>query len=71
MRAAHRDALLALGLRDRRFGWPLEMALRAAADGWRIKEVEVPYRARRGRSKVTGTLRGTLRAARDTAQALR
>jgi glycosyltransferase involved in cell wall biosynthesis len=71
MRAAHRDALLALELRDRRFGWPLEMALRAAADGWRIEEVEVPYRARRGRSKVTGTLRGTVRAVRDMAGALR
>jgi glycosyltransferase involved in cell wall biosynthesis len=71
MRAARRDALLALGLRDRRFGWPLEMALRAAAAGWRVEEVPVAYRARRGRSKVTGTLRGSARAARDMAAALR
>jgi glycosyltransferase involved in cell wall biosynthesis len=71
MRAARRDALLALGLRDRRFGWPLEMALRAAAAGWRIEEVPVAYRARKGRSKVTGTLRGSARAARDMAAALR
>jgi len=65
MRAAHRDALLGLGLRDRRFGWPLEMVLRAAAAGWRIDEVTVTQRPRRGRSKVTGTVRGTLRAIRD------
>jgi glycosyltransferase involved in cell wall biosynthesis len=71
MRAARRDALLGLGLRDRRFGWPLEMALRAAAAGWRMEEVPVAYRARRGRSKVTGTLRGSARAVRDMAAALR
>ena len=70
MRAARREDLLALDLRDRRFGWPLEMVLRAAAAGWRIGEVEVPYRPRVGRSKVTGTVRGTLRAARDMAAAL-
>ncbi len=65
MRAAHRTDLLALGLRDRRFGWPLEMVVRAAAAGWRIQGVPVPYRARSGRSKVTGTVRGTARAIRD------
>ena len=65
MRAARREALLALGLRDRRFGWPLEMVLRAAEEGWRIAEVPVPYRTRTGRSKVTGTVRGTLRTVRD------
>jgi glycosyltransferase involved in cell wall biosynthesis len=71
MRAARREELLALGLRDRRFGWPLEMALRAAVSGWRIGEVEVSYRARSGRSKVTGTLRGSVRAARDMATVMR
>jgi glycosyltransferase involved in cell wall biosynthesis len=70
MRAAHREALLALGLRDRRFGWPLEMVVRAAAAGWRIDEVDVAYRRRTGRSKVTGTVRGTLRTVRDMAAAL-
>ena len=65
MRAARRQALLDLGIRDRRFGWPLEMVLRAADAGWRIEEVRVPYRARAGRSKVTGTVRGTLRAVKD------
>ena len=65
MRAARRQALLDLGIRDRRFGWPLEMVLRAAAEGWRIEETPVPYRARAGRSKITGTVRGTVRAVRD------
>jgi glycosyltransferase involved in cell wall biosynthesis len=65
MRAARREGLLALGIEDRRFGWPLEMVLRAARAGWRIEEVEVPYSARAGRSKITGTVRGTLRTIRD------
>ena len=71
MRAARREALLALGLRDRRFGWPLEMVLLAGRAGWRLEEVEVGYRARSGRSKVTGTVRGTVRAVRDMAAVLR
>lgn len=70
MRAARRDALLALGIEDRRFGWPLEMVLRAAATGWRIEEREVSYVPRTGRSKVTGTARGTARAVRDMAAVL-
>ncbi len=65
MRAARREALLALALRDRRSGWPLEMVLRAAAAGWRVAEVPVAYLPRNGRSKVTGTVRGTLQAVRD------
>lgn len=71
MRAARREALLALGIEDRRFGWPLEMVLRAAAKGWRIEEIPVPYSPRAGRSKVTGTVRGTARAVRDMASVLR
>jgi glycosyltransferase involved in cell wall biosynthesis len=71
MRAARREGLLALGLKDRRFGWPLEMVLRAAQAGWRLAEVPVGYGARSGRSKVTGTLRGTLRAIKDTGALLR
>jgi glycosyltransferase involved in cell wall biosynthesis len=70
MRAARREPLLALGIEDRRFGWPLEMVLRAARAGWRIEEVAVGYRPRHGRSKVTGTVRGTLRAVRDMAAVL-
>ena len=65
MRAARRQDLLDLGIADRRFGWPLEMVLRAAAADWRIEEVRVPYSARAGRSKITGTVRGTIRAVRD------
>jgi glycosyltransferase involved in cell wall biosynthesis len=71
MRAAHREGLLELRIRDRRFGWPLEMVLLAAAAGWRIDEAPVAYRARLGRSKVTGTARGTARAVGDMARALR
>jgi glycosyltransferase involved in cell wall biosynthesis len=65
MRAARRQDLLDLGIEDRRFGWPLEMVLRAAQAGWRIEETPVPYRARDGKSKITGTVRGTLRTVRD------
>lgn len=65
MRAALRSDLLALGLTDRRSGWPLEMVLRASAAGWRVGEVPVAYRPRIGRSKVTGTVTGTLRAIGD------
>lgn len=71
MRAARRADLLALGMQDRRFGWPLEMVLKASDQGWRIAEVPVDHRHRVGRSKVTGTVRGTVRAALDMARALR
>ncbi len=65
MRAARREDLLRLGMVDRGFGWPLEMVLRAGAAGWRIAEVPVDYHPRLGRSKVTGTVAGVLRTARD------
>ena len=71
MRAARREDLLALGLRDRRFGWPLEMVLRAADEGWQIEEVPVSYRRREGRSKVTGTVRGTVRTIGGMTRAMR
>jgi glycosyltransferase involved in cell wall biosynthesis len=70
MRAARRADLLALGIEDRRFGWPLEMVIRAGKAGWRIREVPVSHLPREGRSKVTGTVRGTLRAVRDMAGVL-
>ncbi len=70
MRAARRDALLGLGLLDRRSGWPLEMVLRAQRQGWRIEEVPITYRPRIGRSKVTGTVRGTFRAVTDMSRLL-
>jgi glycosyltransferase involved in cell wall biosynthesis len=71
MRAARRSELVDLGLRDRRFGWPLEMVLRAHAGGWRIREVDVDYAPRIGRSKVTGTVLGTFRAVHDMGRLLR
>jgi glycosyltransferase involved in cell wall biosynthesis len=58
MRAARAADLLTLGIKDRRFGWPLEMVLRAADAGWRIDEVPVRYAPRVGKSKVTGTRQG-------------
>ena len=72
MRAARRDDLLALGLRDRRFGYPLELLVAAARAGWVVTEVDVAYhpRAAGTRSKVTGTVRGTARAIRDMSAVL-
>jgi glycosyltransferase involved in cell wall biosynthesis len=70
MRAFRREALLGLGLVDRRFGYPLELVVRAAGAGWRIREVPVPYLPRAGRSKVTGTVRGTVRTVRDMTRVL-
>ncbi|MBC6467874.1 glycosyltransferase family 2 protein [Actinomadura alba] len=65
MRAARREELLQLRLADRRCGYALEMLVRAADAGWRVREVEVDYRPRIGRSKVTGTFRGYWQAVRD------
>ena len=70
MRAAGREALLSLNLADRRFGYPLEMVMNAAAAGWRVSEVEVTYLPRIGKSKVTGTVRGCARTVRDMSQVL-
>jgi glycosyltransferase involved in cell wall biosynthesis len=70
MRAARRQDLLALDLTDRRFGYPLEMVMRAAAGGWRIGEAPVPYYPRTGKSKVTGTVGGTVKAVRDMRRVL-
>jgi hypothetical protein len=47
------------------------MVVRAAADGWRINEVPVRYTPRTGKSKVTGTVRGTVRTVRDMAVVMR
>lgn len=71
MRAARRQDLLDLGLADRGFGYPLEMVVKAVRAGWRVSEVDIDYAPRlAGRSKVTGTVRGTLRAVRDMARVL-
>jgi dTDP-L-rhamnose 4-epimerase len=71
MRAANRQALLDLDLRDRRSGWPLEMVVKAVAAGWSVVDAPVPYAERQGRSKVTGTVRGTIQAIGDMGAILR
>jgi len=70
MRCARRVRLLELGLADRRFGYPLEMVMAAAVADWRIDEVDIPYLPRSGRSKVTGTVGGTVRTVRDMRRVL-
>jgi glycosyltransferase involved in cell wall biosynthesis len=70
MRCTRRAQLLALGLSDRRFGYPLEMVMAAADADWRIDEVDIPYLPRSGRSKVTGTVSGTVRTVRDMRRVL-
>ena len=70
VRVARREALVGLGLRDRRSGYSLETVLRAARAGWRIREARIDYVPRLGRSKVTGTARGTMRAVADMSRVL-
>jgi glycosyltransferase involved in cell wall biosynthesis len=70
MRAGRRTALLGLQLTDRRSGYPLEMVVRACDAGWTVTEVDVDYAARTGRSKVTGTPLGVVRAVRDMSAVL-
>jgi glycosyltransferase involved in cell wall biosynthesis len=62
-RAIRRDALFRLGMREMTYGWNLEMQMRAARAGLRILEVPVAHRRRAGGvSKVSGSLRGTVKA---------
>lgn len=72
IRVCRRDALLALGVEDRRFGYPVELLQKATVAGWRLSERDVAYhpRAAGTRSKVSGSVRGTARAARDFARVL-
>ncbi|MBO1330367.1 glycosyltransferase family 2 protein [Streptomyces sp. VRA16 Mangrove soil] len=70
LRAMRRAALEGLALTDRRSGYPLQMVVRAAEAGWRITEEDVAYLPRSGRSKVTGTWRGTWQAVRDMSRVL-
>jgi len=67
MRVCRRTALIELGVQDRRFGYPVELLQRATVAGWRLRERDVAYhpRALGTRSKVSGSVRGTTRAARD------
>ncbi|MCH9764715.1 MAG: glycosyltransferase family 2 protein [Alphaproteobacteria bacterium] len=61
-RAIRADALSSLNMQDRAYGWTVEMQIRAAKAGLRIKELPVRYRARIGVSKISGTLSGSVRA---------
>jgi len=61
-RAIRRTALQTLGLRDRDFGWTVEMQIRAVRCSLRIQEVQTGYRHRIGRSKISGTFKGALGA---------
>ena len=70
LRAARRVPLAALPITDRRSGYPVETVLRAAEAGWVIAAHDVEYAPRTGRSKVTGTWRGTLQAVRDMSAVL-
>ncbi|KMO76901.1 glycosyltransferase family 2 protein [Mycolicibacterium chlorophenolicum] len=66
MRVARRDAVLALGVTDRRSGYPLELLVRAAQAGWTVTERDVAYGPRTGgTSKVSGSVRGSATAALD------
>lgn len=70
LRVARTAPLQALGLTDRRCGYPVETIVAAARAGWRIEQVDVDYAPRIGKSKVTGTVRGSLQAVRDMSGAL-
>lgn len=62
-RAVHRARLMELSLREMTFGWPVEMIVKAARRGWRMVELPLGYRTRLGgRSKISGTLKGSLLA---------
>ncbi len=61
-RAIRRADLVALDMRERTYGWPIEMIVKAAKRGYRIREVPVTHRKRIGKSKVAGTLMGSLKA---------
>jgi glycosyltransferase involved in cell wall biosynthesis len=61
-RAIRWEALERIGMSDPDFGWTVEMQIKAARRGLRTEEVAVDYRARIGHSKITGTVKGTVRA---------
>jgi glycosyltransferase involved in cell wall biosynthesis len=66
LRVARREPLLALGITDRRAGYPVELMVRAAKAGWTVVERDVPYGPRTGgKSKVSGSLRGSVHAGLD------
>ena len=61
-RAVRRDLLDRIAMRDRRYGWTVEMQIRALQLGARVAEVPVRYRKRIGKSKISGTVTGVLKA---------
>jgi len=61
-RAIRRASLEKLAMRDTDFGWTVEMQVKALRHGLRVREIPVSYRRRSGRSKISGTVPGTLRA---------
>ena len=61
-RAIRRQSLERLGMRDTNFGWTAEMQVKAVKRGLRVQEVPVSYRRRVGRSKISGTVEGVVRA---------
>lgn len=72
MRVARRDAVLGLGVTDRRSGYPLELLVRAAQAGWTVVERDVAYGPRTGgTSKVSGSVRGSAIAALDFMKVIR
>ena len=72
VRVCRRSELLALGVEDRRFGYPVELLTRAQQAGWTLTEHDITYhpRAEGTHSKVSGSVKGTVRAARDFARVL-
>ncbi|HVA89354.1 MAG TPA: glycosyltransferase family 2 protein [Chloroflexota bacterium] len=62
-RAIRADLLASLAMREMTYGWPVEMMVKAARSGARIVEVPVSYRKRIGKSKISGTVRGSVLAA--------
>jgi glycosyltransferase involved in cell wall biosynthesis len=73
MRVCRRADLLALDVQDRRFGYPLELMLKASRAGWTVSEIDVSYdrRAAGTKSKVSGSFKGTARVAHDFAKVMR
>jgi len=73
VRVSRRSELLALDIQDRRFGYPLELMRKAAAAGWTVHEFDVDYRPRAEgtKSKVSGSVRGTLRTIIDFTKVMR
>jgi len=61
-RAIKTEKLIELNMKDKWYGWTVEMQIKAIKRGLKLKEVPVSYRKRIGKSKVTGTIKGTLMA---------